>query len=81
MASFLYCSLYCSSNNHDDNSCRSFSLLKAIAKTKGKLIAIVFKSKKERQLSSIAIALVNRAMSIKRELKQRNYNKKISKED
>ena len=41
MASFLYCFPY---------SYRSFSLLKALAKSNGNLFAIAFKSEKERQL-------------------------------
>ena len=47
---FLYCSpfSYRSSNYYDSNSCRSFTLLKALAKSNGNLIAIAFKSKKER---------------------------------
>ena len=47
MASFLYCFPYSyrSSNYCDINSCRSFTLLKAIAKSKSKTSA--FKSEKE----------------------------------
>jgi hypothetical protein len=41
MASFLYCFPY---------SYRSFTLLKALAKSTGYLLAIAFKSEKERQL-------------------------------
>ena len=41
-ASFLYCFSY---------SCRSFTLLKALAKSNSNHFAIAFKSKKERQLS------------------------------
>ena len=46
MASFLYCfpCSYRSSNYCDINSCRSFTLLKALAKSNGNLIAIAFKS-------------------------------------
>ena len=53
MASFLYCFPYSyrSSNYCDSNSCRSFTLLKALAKSNGNLFAIAFKSEKERQLS------------------------------
>ena len=53
MASFLYCFpySYCSSNYCDSNSCRTFTLLKALAKSNGNLIPIAFKSEKERQLS------------------------------
>ena len=53
MASFLYCFPYCyrSSNYCDSNSLRSFTLLKALAKSNGNLFAIAFKSEKERQQS------------------------------
>ena len=46
MASFLYCFpfSYRSSNYCDSNSCRSCTLLKALAKSNGNLIAIAFKS-------------------------------------
>ena len=46
MASFVYCFPYSyrSSNYCDSNSCRSFTLLKALAKSKSKHIAIAFKS-------------------------------------
>ena len=46
MASFLYCFLYSyrSFNYCDSKSCRSFMLLKAIAKSKSTHIAIAFKS-------------------------------------
>ena len=46
MASFLYCLPYSyrSSNYCDSNSCRSFTLLKALAKSNGNLFAIAFKS-------------------------------------
>ena len=37
--------------NADIDSCRSFTLLKALAKSDGNLFAIAFKSEKERQLS------------------------------
>jgi hypothetical protein len=49
MASFLYCFQYSyrSSNYCDSNSCRSFTLLKALAKSNGNLIAIAFNSEKE----------------------------------
>ena len=49
MASFLYCSFYSfrSSNYCDSNSCRSFTILKAIAKSKNTHVAIAFKSEKE----------------------------------
>ena len=51
MASFLYCFTYSylSSNYCDSNSCRSFTLLKAIAKSKSTHIAIAFKSEKEQR--------------------------------
>ena len=47
MAHFLHCFpyRYRSSNYCDSNSCRSFTLLKALAKSKGNLFAIAFKSK------------------------------------
>ena len=53
MASFLYCFPYSyrSSNYCDSNSCRSFTLLKALAKSNGNLFAIASKSERERQLS------------------------------
>ena len=43
---FLYCFPYsfCSSNYCDSNSFRSFTLLKALAKSNGNLFAIAFKS-------------------------------------
>ena len=46
MASFLYCFPYSyrPSNYCDSNSCRSFTLLKALAKSNGNLFAIAFKS-------------------------------------
>ena len=49
MASFLYCFPYSyrSSNFCDSNSCRSFTFLKAIAKSKSTYIAIAFKCEKE----------------------------------
>ena len=53
MASFLYCFPYSyrSSNYCDSNSWSSYTLLKALAKSKGNLFAIAYKSEKERQLS------------------------------
>ena len=44
MASFLYCFPYSyrSSNYCNSNSCRSFTLLKALAKSNGNLFAIAF---------------------------------------
>ena len=50
IASFLYCFPYSyrSSNYCSSNSCRSFTLLKALAKSNGNIIAIAFKSEKER---------------------------------
>ena len=53
IASFLYCFPYSyrSSDYCDSNSCRSFTLPKELAKTKGNLFAITFKSKKVRLLS------------------------------
>ena len=49
MASFLYCfpSNYRSSNYCDSNSHRSFTLLKALAKSNGNIFAIASKSEKE----------------------------------
>ena len=49
MACFLYCFPYSSrsSNYCDSNSCRSFMLLKALAKSNCNLFAIAFKSEKE----------------------------------
>ena len=44
-----------------------FSFLKAIAKSKGKLIALSFKSEKEH-----AIAIVERAITIEMEVKDRS---------
>ena len=75
MASFLYCFPYCSSNYCDSNSCRSFTLLKALAKRNGNLIGIAFKSEKELQLSGRAIIL-ERKPSKK---KQRTDTKKDAK--
>ena len=60
------------------NSCRSFTLLKALAKSNGTLFAITFKSEKEGQLC-ITTAIVGRAMTLEREpskKKQRNDTKK-----
>ena len=61
MASFLYCFPYSyhSSNYCDSNSCRSFMLLKALAKSSGNLFAIAFKSEKERQLYDSNIGKMN----------------------
>ena len=58
MASFLYCFPYSyrSSNYCDSNSCRSFTLLKALAKSKSTHIAIAFKSENEQQYYPYAIA-------------------------
>ena len=72
MASFLYCFRYSyrSSNYCDSNSCRSFTLLKALAKSNGNLLAIAFKSEKER---------LGRAITLKRKpskKKQRTVTKK-----
>ena len=67
MASFLYCFPYSyrSSNYCDSNSCRSFTLLKALAKSSGNLIAITFKSEKERErATTIAVAIVGRAITL-----------------
>ena len=48
MASFLYCFPYSyhSANYCDSNSCRSFTLLKALAKSNGNLIAIALRARK-----------------------------------
>ena len=48
---FLYCSpfSYHSSNYWNSNSCRSFTVLKALAKSNGNLFVIAFKSEKERE--------------------------------
>ena len=77
MASFLYCFPYSyrSSNYCDSNSCCSIKLLKALSKSNGNLIAIAFKSEKERQL-------VGRAITSEREpskKKQRTDTKKNGK--
>ena len=52
MAAFMYCTpnSYCISNFCISNKICSFLLLKAKAKSKGKLIAIIFKSQEEQQL-------------------------------
>jgi len=76
MASFLYCFPYSyrSSNYCDSNSCCSFTLLKALAKSTGNLFAIAFKSVKERQ--------VGRAITLERKSskkKQRIGTKKDAK--
>ena len=57
MASFLHCFpySYCSSNYCNSNHRRSFSLLKAIAKSNAILFAMASKIKKERQLSELQI--------------------------
>ena len=54
MASFLYCFPYSyrSSNYCDSNSCRSFTLLKALAKSNGNLFAIAFNSDNYRERDS-----------------------------
>ena len=65
-SSLLFCialnidssSNYC----YNSDSCRSFSILKAIAKSKEKLIAIIFKSKKEHATT----------ITIEREIKERS---------
>ena len=73
MASFLYCFPYSyrSSNYCDSNSCRFFTLLKALAKSNGNLFAIAFKSK-----------IVGRAKTLEREpskKKQKTDTKKYAK--
>ena len=74
MASFLYCFPYCyhSSNYCDSNSCRSFTLLKALAKSNGNLIAIAFKSEKERQ--------VGRAITLDRKPSKKKQRTDIKKD-
>ena len=72
MASFLYCFPY---------SYRSFTLLKALAKSNGNLFAITFKSEKERERAT-TIAIVGRAKTLEREpskKKQRTDTKKDAK--
>ena len=56
----------------DSNSCCSFTLLKALAKSDGNLIDISFKSQKERQLS--------RQQQLEELYLQKESHKKISKE-
>jgi hypothetical protein len=53
MASFLYCISYSyrSPNYCDSNRCRSFTLLKALAKINGILIAIAFKRERHQKRS------------------------------
>ena len=75
MASFLYCFLYSyrTSNYCESNSCRSFTLLKALAKSIGNLIAIAFKSEK---------TTIGRAITLERKpskKKQRTDTKKDAK--
>ena len=71
ICSFRYCSKYSyhSSNFRDGISWCSFSLLKAIAKSKERLIAITFKSK------TFAFIVIGRETTIEIEIKkeQRNY--------
>ena len=76
---YLFQYSYRSSNYCDSYSCRSLTLLKVLAKSNGNLIAIAFKSEKERQLS---IAIDERAITLEREpskKKQRSYKKKDAK--
>jgi hypothetical protein len=63
MVSFLYCFPYSyrSSNYCDINSCRSFTLLKALAKSKSTHIAIAFKSEKEQQFDLYSLLSLLRA--------------------
>ena len=49
IALWIVLSLFCDSNSSDRNICGYILNLRAKAKSKGKLIAISFKSKKERQ--------------------------------
>ena len=67
MASFLYCFRYSyrSSNYCDNNSCRSFTLLKALAKSNGNLFTIAIRA------TTIAIAIVGRAITLERESNQK----------
>ena len=53
MASFLYCSPYSYSSTNYRDSCLSFTLLKALAKSTDYLFAIASKSEKEQQLLKI----------------------------
>ena len=57
MASFKYSFpySYCSSKYRNSDSCRSFSLLKAISKSIPLLFATAFKIEKEQQLKAITI--------------------------
>ena len=81
MASYLYCFPYSyrSFNYCDSNRCRSFTLLKALAKSNSNLFAIAFKSEKEWQLS---LSIVGRVITLEREpskKKQRTDTKKGAK--
>ena len=60
---FLYCFPYSyrSTNYCDSNSCRSFTLLKALAKSKSTQIAIAFKSEKEQYFYLYSSLLLLRA--------------------
>ena len=63
MASFLYCSSY----SYRD-SCHSFRILKALAKSKGNIFAIASESEKQRErATTIAIAIVGRTITLVRE--------------
>ena len=80
MASFLYCfpCSYRSSNYCNSNSCRSFTLLKALAKSNGNLFATVFKWRE--RATNIIFAIVGRAITLEREpskIKQRSDTKRM----
>ena len=87
MASFLYCFPYSyrSSNYCDSNSCRSFTLLKALAKSNGNLIAIAFKSEKlgraitlEREPSKKSKELIQKRMQKEKSDKFTRINREES---
>ena len=80
MATFLYCFPYSyrSPNYCDSNSCRSFTLLNALAKGNGNLFAIAFKSDNYRYLDSWKSDTF-REIAIKKEAK--NWYQKGCKED
>ena len=69
----LFCFPY---SYRSSNYCRSFTLLKVLAKSNGNLIAIAFKSERA---TTIAIAIVGRAITLERKpskKKQRTDTKK-----
>ena len=73
MASFLYCFRYSyrSSNYCDNNSCRSFTLLKALAKSNGNLFAIAIRA--------TTIAIASRAITLERESNQKRSQELLPK--